>query len=242
MIRGVTSSGASITLTREHDGRLARVAFDNSERGNSVDDTALDGLVDMLETAADGAAVVRLDMVGKHFCAGWDTSSFAGLSAATQESVAADLRRSDELVGRIRQLPVPVVAAVRGRVIGFGAGLLAAVHLPVAAADVTLSLPEARFGFAPAGVGFTIGRAVPRPLAFDLLTGATTATADKLLAWGLVARVVPAADVDAEVDSLIAALLAVPGDTLRAVVEVLNAETRDRCYDISARTIVQGVS
>jgi enoyl-CoA hydratase/carnithine racemase len=177
-------------------------------------------------------------MAGKHFCAGWDTSAFADLSAATEESVAADLRRSDLRLAKIRNLPVPVVAAVRGRVIGFGAGLLAAVHLPVAADDVRLSMPEARFGFAPAGVGHTIGRALARPLALDLLLGATTATAATLLGWGLVARVVPAADVDAEVDGLIAALLAVPGDTVRAVLEVVNADSADRCYEISARTIV----
>lgn len=235
MIRHVTT-----TLSREHDGRVARVRFDNAGRGNSFTSAALDELVATLETAADDAAcaVIRLDMAGEHFCAGWDTSSFADLSAATRESVAADLRHSDQQVARIQNLPVPVVAGVRGRVIGFGAGLLAAVHLPVAADDVTLSMPEARFGFAPAGVGFTIRRALTGPLALDLLLGATTASAATLLAWGLVARVVPAADVDREVDGLVAALLAVPGGTVRAVLEVANAQTPERCYEISARTIV----
>lgn len=237
MVRPVT-----ITHTREHDGRVARVRFDNAGRGNSFSAAILADLVATLETAAADAAcvVIRLDMAGTHFCAGWDTSSFADLAAATRESVAADLSHSDALVGRIRNLPVPVVAAVRGRVIGFGAGLLAAVHLPVAADDVTLSMPEARFGFAPAGVGYTIGRALARPLALDLLLGTTTAGAATLLAHGLVARVVPAADVDAEVDALVTALLAVPGDTVRAVVEVVGADSPDRCYEISARTIVQG--
>jgi enoyl-CoA hydratase/carnithine racemase len=230
----------TITLTREHDGRVARVHFDNAERGNCFSTATLDGLVDLLETAAadDDCAVVRLEMAGRHFCTGWDTTSFADLRDATHESVAADLRHSDEAVARIRRLPVPVVAAVRGRVIGFGAGLLAAVHLPVAADDVLLSLPEARFGFAPAGVGHTIGRALPRPLALDLLLGATTATAATLHTWGMVARVVPAADVDAEVDRLVAAVLAVPNPTVRAVVEVAGSDTRDLAYDISARTIV----
>ncbi|GIJ73011.1 enoyl-CoA hydratase [Virgisporangium ochraceum] len=230
----------TITLTRERDGRVARVRFDNAGRGNCFSTATLDGLVDLLEAAAadDDCAVVRLEMAGRHFCTGWDTSSFADLRDATAESVAADLRHSDEAVSRIRRLPVPVVAAVRGRVIGFGAGLLAAVHLPVAADDVQLSLPEARFGFAPAGVGHAIGRALPRPLALDLLLGATTATAATLHAWGLVARVVPADDVDAEVDRLVEALLAVPGPTVRAVVEVVASDTPERAYEISARTIV----
>ncbi|MFG2043502.1 enoyl-CoA hydratase/isomerase family protein [Dactylosporangium sp. NPDC048998] len=238
----------TITLTRERDGRVARVRYDNAARGNCFDDATLHELVETLQTAAaDGACVViRLDMAGRHFCGGWDTASFAELAGATREAVAAGLRDSDAALHRIRRLPVPVVAAVRGQVIGFGAGLLNAVHLPVAAADARLSLPEARYGFAPAGVGWTIARSLPRPHAYDLLTGAATATAPQLLAWGLVARVVPGDDVDREVDALVDSLAAVPERTLRAVVEVVESslagESAERAYEISARTIVAGVS
>lgn len=243
---GLYDTAVTITLTHGHDGRLARVRFDNAARGNCFDTTTLHRLVDTLETAAaDGScAVIRLDMAGRHFCAGWDTSSFTALAGATREEVAADLRASDAAVQRIRRLPVPVVAAVRGRIIGFGVGLLGAVHLPVAAADARLSLPEARYGFAPAGVGHTIARSVPRPHAYHLLTGVAEATAGQLRDWGLVARVVPDDELDGAVDDLVDALLAVPGATLRAVVGVVESSlatgTADQAYDISARTIVAG--
>ncbi|MBO4205713.1 enoyl-CoA hydratase/isomerase family protein [Micromonospora echinofusca] len=236
----------TITLTHGHEGRVARVRYDNAARGNCFDDTTLRELVDTLETAAaDGTcAVIRLDMAGRHFCGGWDTSSFARLADATQETVSAGLRDSDAALHRIRQLPVPVVAAVRGQVIGFGAGLLGAVHLPVAAADARLSLPEARYGFAPAGVGHLIARTLPRPHAYHLLTGAATATAAQLLAWGLVVRVVPDTYLDREVDDLVDSLLAVPHGTLRAVVEVVESSLATgspaHAYDVSARTIVAG--
>ncbi|WP_433222125.1 enoyl-CoA hydratase/isomerase family protein [Dactylosporangium sp. CS-047395] len=235
-----------ISLTREHDGRVARVRFDNAGRGNAFDDAALRELVAAMESAAaePGCAVVRLDMAGRHFCGGWDTSSFAGLGAATTESVAAGLRDSDAQLGRIRDLPVPVVAAVRGRVIGFGAGLLAALHLPIAGRQARLSLPEVRFGFAPAGVGFTIAHRLPRPHAYALLTGVTEATAEQLLGWGLVARVVADDDLEAEVDAVVAGLAAVPGDTLRGVVGVVEASlatgSPERAYQISAATITSG--
>ncbi|GAB3834451.1 enoyl-CoA hydratase/isomerase family protein [Dactylosporangium cerinum] len=238
----------AITLTREHDGRVARVRYDNAARGNCFDDDALHRLVATMETAAadEACAVIRLDMAGRHFCGGWDTTSFAALAGTTQEAVAAGLRDSDAALHRIRQLPVPVVSAVRGQVIGFGAGLLSAVHLPVAATDARLSLPEARFGFAPAGVGHTITQALPRPHAYALLTGASTATAAQLLGWGLVARVVPADDLDSEVDALVEALAAVPPRTLRAVVEVVESSlatgTPEHAYDVSARTIVASVT
>lgn len=218
--------------------------YDNAARGNCVDDAALRGLVDALEAAAatEACAVIRLDMAGRHFCAGWDTASFAGLATEPPEAVAASLRDSDAALRRIRRLPVPVVSAVRGHVVGFGAGLLDAVHLPIAAADVRLSLPEARYGFAPAGVGHAIAQTLPRSQAYHLLTGVATATADQLLAWGLVARVVAGVDLDHEVDAVVEALLAVPGRTLRAVVEVVESSlatgSPDHAYHVSARTIV----
>ncbi len=241
-------AAVTITLTHGHDGRVACVRYDNAARGNCVDDAALRELVDTMTAAAadETCVVIRLDMAGRHFCGGWDTSSFAELAGAPPETVAARLRGSDAALEEIRRLPVPVVAAVRGRVIGFGAGLLDAVHLPVAAADARLSLPEARFGFAPAGVGHTITRALPRPHAYHLLTGAATATAAQLHAWGLVARVVPDAHLDREVDDLVDSLLALPPGTLRAVVEVVESSLAsgapDHAYDVSARTIVAGLA
>jgi methylglutaconyl-CoA hydratase len=218
----------ALTLTPQHDGRLIRVRYDNAARGNCFDDATLRELVDALEAAAatDDCVLIELDMAGRHFCAGWDTTAFAGLAGAPLQTVAANLRASDAALGRIRRLAVPVVTAVRGRVIGFGAGLLDAVHLPIAAASARLSLPEARVGFAPAG--------------------ATTATADQLLAWGLVAGVVADDELDRELDALVETLLAVPGRTLRAVVEVVESSlatgSPERAFDVSAATIVASVA
>ncbi|MFD0210880.1 enoyl-CoA hydratase/isomerase family protein [Streptomyces hirsutus] len=237
----------AITLTRERNGCVAHIRYDNAARGNSFDGELLGKLVDTLEAAAldPMCSVIRLDMAGRHFCGGWDTTSFGDLSASTTESVAAALRSSDEMLGRIRRLPVPVVAGVRGQVIGFGAGLLSAVHLPVAAADTRLSLPEVRFGFAPAGVGHTIAQALPRAQAYALLTGATTASGSQLLAWGLVARVVPETELETAVHELVETLAAVPGQALRAVVKVVESSlatgSADESYLASARTIVAGV-
>ncbi|MBO2447809.1 enoyl-CoA hydratase/isomerase family protein [Actinomadura barringtoniae] len=235
----------SITVTNDYEGRVARVTFDNSARGNCFDTALLLELTETLEAAADdpSCVVIRLDMAGRHFCGGWDTSAFEGLFGESAETVAERLRASDALVDRIRRLPVPVVAGVRGKVIGFGVGLLDAVHLPVAAADAQVSLPEARFGFAPAGVGHLIAQALPRAQAYALLCGLTSATGRRLEAWGLVSKVVPgAAELDKAVDEVVDGLLAVPGDTLRAIVDVVESSLRtgrpDRAYEASARTIV----
>ncbi|MEU5877816.1 enoyl-CoA hydratase/isomerase family protein [Spirillospora sp. NPDC047279] len=236
----------SISVTYEHEGRVARLTYDNSARGNCFSTAQLRELVEALEAAAAEPvrAVIRLDMAGRHFCGGWDTTSFAGLLDESEGAVADALRASDALLDRIRALPVPVVAGVRGRIIGFGVGLLSALHLPVVASDARASLPEVQFGFAPAGVGHVVTQALPRAQAYALLCGLTTATGRQLLTWGLASRMAEPADLDTAVDDVIDALLAVPGDALRGVVEVVESSLRtgrpDRAYEISARTIVDG--
>ncbi|MGI5200674.1 enoyl-CoA hydratase/isomerase family protein [Spirillospora sp. CA-108201] len=236
----------SISVAYEHAGRVARLTYDNSARGNCFDDPLLRELVEAMEHAAGepGRAVLRLEMAGRHFCGGWDTASFAGLAEESEAAVAERLRACDALLDRIRRLPVPVVAGVRGRVIGFGVGLLGALHLPVVAADARVSLPEVRFGFAPAGVGHMVAQALPRARAHGLLCGLTAATGQELLAWGLAVRLAEAAALDAAVDGVVEELLAAPGDALRGVVEIVESSLRtgrpDRAYEISARTIVNG--
>lgn len=233
----------STTRQQTADGRLARVTYDHSHRGNCIDQPRLAELVATLEAAAADprCSVIRLEMTGPQFCSGWDVGSFDELTVAGPEAIAEKLRESDALLDRIRGLPVPVVSPVRGKVIGFGAGLLSALHLPIAASDVVLSLPEVRYGFAPAGLGHTIAQALPRPRAYSLLTG-ETATAQQLLDWGLVAKVVTAADVDADADQLCGELASLPGTVLRGVVEVVESSLStgkpDSAYLIAARTIV----
>ena len=86
-------TAVTITLTRGHDGRAARVRFDNAARGNCLDAATLGELVGTLETAAadERCVVVNLEMAGRHFCTGWDTAAFAGLGAPHWDAEARGL-------------------------------------------------------------------------------------------------------------------------------------------------------
>ncbi|MEE3128841.1 MAG: enoyl-CoA hydratase/isomerase family protein [Actinomycetota bacterium] len=226
----------------EPPGR-AVVVYDHADRGNSLDQPRLESLVDALEQAAGqpGCRVIHLEMAGPHFCGGWDTRTFSGMAGAEPATIAADLRASDETLDRIRRLPVPVVAGVRGRVIGFGVGLLSAIHLPIAATGARASLPEATFGFAPAGVGHLVATTLPRAHAYALLTAGSTASAEDLHRWGLVSQVVPDGELDSAVAATVAGLAALPEGASRAVTAVIESSRStgrpDGAYQISARSI-----
>jgi enoyl-CoA hydratase/carnithine racemase len=227
-----------------HEGRLARVTYDNTGRGNSFSDDGLRELVDALAEAAGttGCSVIRLEMAGANFSGGWDTTSFGGLSRATTDQVATQLATGQAAADSITELPVPVVTSVHGKVIGFAAGLLDAVHVAIAADTATMHLPEVRFGFAPAGVGHRLTQALPRKSTYAMLLGSMPASADDLLRWGLVSAVVPESSADSTADEWARAIAELPGDVARAVLAVVRSSLEtgspDQAYQISAQTIV----
>jgi enoyl-CoA hydratase/carnithine racemase len=227
-----------------HEGRLARVTYDNTGRGNSFNDDGLRELVGALAEAAGttGCSAIRLQMAGANFSGGWDTTSFGDLSRATTEQVAIQLATGQAAVDSIAELPVPVVTSVHGKVVGFAAGLLDAVHVAIAADTATMHLPEVRFGFTPAGVGHRITQALPRKSTYPMLLGSTVASTDDLLRWGLVSAVVPESSADRTADEWAAAIAELPGDVARAVLAVvrssLDTGSPDQAYQVSAQTIV----
>jgi enoyl-CoA hydratase/carnithine racemase len=231
-------------VTTRHEGRLARVTYDNTRRGNSFSNDGLRGLVDALAEAADttDCSVIRLEMAGSNFSGGWDTTSFGNLSRATTDQVATQLATGQAAVDSITELPVPVVTSVHGKVIGFAAGLLDAVHIAIAADTATMHLPEVRFGFAPAGVGHRLTQALPLKSTYPMLLGSPAASAGDLLRWGLVSAVVPESSADSTADEWARAIAELPGDVARAVLAVvrssLDTGSPDQAYQISAQTIV----
>jgi methylglutaconyl-CoA hydratase len=218
MLPSMTSQTAAHEVRTTVASGVADVVFDRSSRGNAFTTEALVDLLAALESVAarEDVGVVRLEMAGRHFCAGWDTSTFGDLAREPATVVAERLRENDDHLARLRDLPVPVVAAVRGRVAGFGAGLLAAVHVPVVADDATLAMPEVAHGICPGGVLHTLLSRAPRPAVELLVLSGRPAGADDLLRWGLVADVAPSGGIDDRVDAVVSAIAAQPVEVVRA--------------------------
>lgn len=229
-------------------GQVASVAFDHAARRNSFTEEGLADLVEALEEAASRPAtcVVRLVMAGPHFCAGWDTRDFGRLRSAPAGEVEESLRANDRQLARIRDLPVPVVTAVHGRVAGFGVGLLAHLHLAVAAVDASLALPEAGFGISPGGVLHTLLQRAPRPAVELLALSGTPVDAAAMLQWGLVAAVADgrgADGADTLADGIVASLAKQPPGIVRrihaATAATLAAGTADPAYAAAAASITE---
>lgn len=173
------------------DGSVARVTLNRPEKKNALNDE----LIRELKLALIGASTheaVRVIVVagnGSDFCSGADLAALEKISKAKAAENAADARSLLELFVLIRQLPVPVVAAVHGRALAGGCGLATSCDLVLASSNAQFGYPEIKIGFVPAMVTAILRRNVSEKLAFELLTRGDTISAEDALRIGLVNRV-----------------------------------------------------
>ncbi len=215
-------------IRTQPQGRVLVVTIDNPEVKNAFSKATIAELQDVFDAVAyrdplpprvEGAAdigpggryrphVMVLRAVGNVFCAGAHLGEMKELGEADyQENLAAALDMG-AMFRAVRNCPVPVVARVQGPALGGGAGL-------VAACDIVVAAPEARFAFTEVRLGLVPG--VISPLVIDRLgkRAARVAflTADPLdcataRELGLVDRAASsAAHLDAEVEEVVNSLL-----------------------------------
>src|SRR4051812_15164588 len=215
-------------LRVERDGAVAVLTIDRPEKRNAMTAAMWAALPGLLAGLADddGVRVLVVTGTGPSFCAGADIADL--LSGPDAEDPMADVRR-DNLAAQaaLRAFPHPTVAAIRGHCIGGGVEL-------APSCDLRFTDPTGVFGVTPAKVGVVYPPSSTKAL-LDLVGPATTKyllfsgellDAPAALRVGLVDRVVPAEDLDAEVRRFADVLAARPAPTrgaTRGVVAALSA-------------------
>ena len=185
------------------DGMLLHVTINRPQKRNALTPQMVEDLAAAIAGADDDRSVraVIVSAEGPVFSAGIDLMSLAETQGAAQQLgigrwTRRFARRLQDALDRIEATEVPVIGALHGQVLGLGLELALSFDLRVAAADLTLSIPESRLGLV-ADVGGTtrLARTVGPSRAKDLLLTARSIDATEALQWGLVNRVVPPAEV-----------------------------------------------
>ena len=190
-------------------GGVLTLTIDRADRRNALSPEVLaELLAGVRERAAepDVRVVVVTGAGDKAFCAGADLGSFDADATPLELHESRGGLRS--LVLAIRECPRPVVARVQGLALAGGFGLALACDLVVASEDAAFGLPEVDVGLWPFMVGALVARHVSGKRALDLMTTGRRIGAATAYEWGLVSRVVPAAELDAAVATLCAELAA----------------------------------
>jgi methylglutaconyl-CoA hydratase len=182
---------------------VATLTMDQPHNRNALTPALLNGLGDGLAAARDDpeVRVVVLTHAGPAFCAGADLSAGRGAGDTPRFDLAG-------VLGAIQDLPQPVVARIAGACMGGGVGLAAACDLSVATDDVRLGFTEVRLGVAPAIISVVCLPKMRRADALELFLTGERIPAARAAAIGLITAAVPAGELDATVDALLAKLLA----------------------------------
>ena len=156
----------------------------------------------------ESARVVVLAAEGKAFCAGHDLKEMRGKPSL--EYYERLFSQCSEMMLGIERLPVPVIARVQGIATAAGCQLVAMCDLAVAASTAKFAVSGVNLGLFCSAPGVALSRNVFRKTAFEMLVTGQFISAEEAKVRGLINRVVEPEDLDAEVEKLVAAILAKP--------------------------------
>ena len=193
----------SNVILYQTDGAVARITLNRPEKRNALNDALIAGLTSALDHAKDDGAIraIVITGAGSDFCSGADLASLQKISGASVADNVDDARSLMELFILIRQVTVPVVAAVRGRALAGGCGLASACDIVLASAAARFGYPEVKIGFVPAMVMAILRRNISEKRAFELLTCGAEISAEEAKGFGLVNQVFSEDDFEAKVSA-----------------------------------------
>ncbi len=170
---------------------IARITLNRPEKRNALNAQMLDALKVALHRADQDPNVraAILSGAGADFCSGADLEALQKISTASVADNLEDAQTLMELFTMVRQVRVPVIAAVRGRALAGGCGLATACDIVLAARSARFGYPEVKLGFVPAMVMAILRRNVSEKKAFELLTLGDEIGTDQALELGLINHV-----------------------------------------------------
>jgi len=198
-------------LLRHDDARgVVTLTMNRPQAFNSLSEAMLEALQTELDRLAsdERVRVVVLGAAGRAFCAGHDLKEMrAEPSQAYYEGL---FRQCGRMMLSIQRLPVPVIARVQGIATAAGCQLVGMCDLAVAAAEARFAVSGVNLGLFCATPSVALSRNVPRKKAFEMLVTGAFISAEEARSAGLVNRVVAAEALDAEVEALVASIVAKP--------------------------------
>jgi enoyl-CoA hydratase/carnithine racemase len=187
-----------------HDDRTTRIALDRPERRNALSLSLMEEMLAALGALPDATEAVVIEANGPVFSAGHDLSEMVGREAAFYDEL---FTVCTDLMLAVHGIPQPVIAKVHGGATAAGCQLVAACDLAVASEDAWFATPGVKIGLFCSTPMVPLTRVIGRRRALHMLFTGQPVDASTALEWGLVNDVVPAAELDAAVDALVAQIL-----------------------------------
>jgi enoyl-CoA hydratase/carnithine racemase len=199
-----------VVLRTQDDRGVVSLTLNRAHAFNALSESMLAALQLEFDAIAEDESVrvVVLAAEGKAFCAGHDLKEMR--AKPSLEYYERLFSQCSEMMLAIQRLPVPVIARVQGIATAAGCQLVAMCDLAIAASTAKFAVSGVNLGLFCSAPGVALSRNVLRKAAFEMLVTGEFISADDAKVRGLVNRVVEPEHLDAEVEKLVAAIIAKP--------------------------------
>ena len=189
------------TMRYHVDQNVAHVVFSRAEAANAVNPAFCKDLKIVMETIQDDENVksVAVTAEGKVFCAGGDLKEFKAAGEELPGVVEAMLEDLHDAIYMMNDIPKPFVAGIQGAAGGAGMSLVSAFDLVVSGESAKYTMAYTRVGLTPDGTSsYFLARHIGLRRMMDLTLTNRVLSAEEAESWGLVNRIVPDDDIEAQ--------------------------------------------
>jgi 2-(1,2-epoxy-1,2-dihydrophenyl)acetyl-CoA isomerase len=231
----------------EIDAGLAIIRLNDPDRLNALTTDMAAALSQALQEIAKPRRAIRAVMLtgaGRGFCAGVNLARRSNDASTSKNLPAMSLVETlfHPLIRKLRDIRVPVLAAVNGPCVGIGVSMVLLCDYVIASHEAYFLVPFRNLGSAPdSGLTWLLPRAVGVGRARQMLMRAERIAATQALEWGLANEVVPAAEFQDRARQLADELANGPTVAL-GVMRSLVFESIGRSFDNQLEMEAQGVA
>ncbi len=193
----------------ERKNAVARVTLNRPDVRNAFDDQLI-GELTRIFAELDKDASTRVMVLagnGPAFCAGADLNWMKRMAGYSYEENVRDARALADMLATLDRMDKPTIARVHGPAFAGGTGLVAACDIAVGTPEAKFCYSEAKLGLSPATISPYVVRAIGARAASRYFLTAEVFGGEEALRIGMLSALVPAAELDTFIDSLIQHLL-----------------------------------
>jgi enoyl-CoA hydratase/carnithine racemase len=191
------------TVCSTTEGNVAVVTLNRPARRNALSLELMEELIRCLSEIGESREIraVILAAAGKVYCSGHDLSEMIGGNINEYRRI---FDVCTELMTKIQSIRQPVIAEVQGTATAAGCQLVATCDLAIASEQASFATPGVKIGLFCTTPMVALSRTVGRRRALEMLLTGTLVDSRTAAEWGLVNRVVPTAELQAETRKLAA--------------------------------------
>jgi len=203
----------------KQDGPVLEIILNRPDRGNGADDAMAIELTRLIKEAPNETKCIVLRGAGADFCTGRVAAGPPPTGPGNAFAVRGFFEPVFNCYGAIRNSPIPVIAVVHGRALGFGCAIAAVADITLASDAATFQVPEMAHNILPTMVMSSFVDRIPRKAFTYLVYSTAVISAERALSFGIVSDIVPSAKLDDAVVQITSAILKAPPPAVRGVKE-----------------------